>query len=1346
MSRAYTLILLLIVSLASQAQERTVRVLTMDDGMSCNYAVSLAKDKYGLMWVATDDGLCRYDGVRFIRLYKETSDLSSCDLNSILATPDGSALWVATKADGLNKMDLATGKVTTFRHDPNDDTTISSDEIANLSHAQDGGIWLATYRGGAVHMAPDSNTVTVFQTSNTPGMPSDNLWCVFELKDGRILTGHSNQGLCLIDPKTRRAKNFRHNDNDPESISGDDVMSIIADDWGRLWIGTNWGVDIFNLKKETFRHFRPDILTDRIFDIRQLSDGKIWIATEEHGVGIIDPDDEEENIRFISEGEQETDLSGLSCRAIEEDAFGNVWVALYAGGVNIIGHTNPAFTTKTPGYDKAKHIRKGQSVLCLGVAQDGTTWCGNDGDGLRLLDSTFDVIRQIPNQYGVYVQSMMTDPEGRMWLGTYDDGVRVVSTDGSAVKLDIPDKADIRQIVDDKHGGIWIATSFKGLFKVDSKTLEVTERHDLTGRPCRGLAIDHAGRLWIGFNCGGVMVYSADMQLLWTFDRSDKTLPNDNVNHIFCDSRGIVWVATNDGVVRFKMGKGGAPSSRHFGSSDGFANVHVRTIIEDTDGNIWCSTNNGLDCIRGGDGRVLSYNEKDNVPVANFNSCSGCRLPDGRLAFGGTSGVTVVRPADVLRTMLSPAPYFTTARLLAADADSLIDLTGMKGLTLKHDENTVALTFNTRDPAINPFIIYGYTIDGIQEHIIESSDGRVELRGLSPGIYTFHVRTRLHKQPWSTSEATFRLEILPPWWKTWWAYSLYIIIGLTCIVVALWLYRRRMKLRYELRISKMDRKLEERNYSERLRFFTNIAHELRTPLSLIVDPLDNMASATDIGIASRRKLAMIRLNALRLNTLFAQLREFIRTEVKSRELRVVEGNISEAVRKNVLKFQELIIRPSLEIKYESSISDLLILYDPEVLTIILDNLIYNSIKYTKRGAVTISTSLRDSEGKQWVDVTVADTGSGITPEALPHIFDRYYQADADNQGEGTGIGLAMVKSLAELHGATVNVESTVGVGTTFVISFDADATYPEAERIGQPSREEEEDEASDNAADTAPNDGSVAEEFANIIGAKPQMLVIHGNADVRDYIAEEFGKEFEVLTAPDGAMGLGLALTKAPEIILADLKAEQICGLDIARRLRQESATIHIPIVLLSDKESDDEKQECYDAGVDSYIASPFSTSLLRSRVMNLLERRKRDSEPEADSAAKDAANERIERLQTSLSQIDQEFLNRLNELIEKGIGGEVDVVSIATSMAMSPSNLYRKVKSMTGLSTVEYIRRYKMRYAEGLLLEGRYTIGEIAFMVGMNSTAYFRRCFKAEFGDIPSEYLKKLRARAAKE
>lgn len=540
-----------------------------------------------------------------------------------------------------------------------------------------------------------------------------------------------------------------------------------------------------------------------------------------------------------------------------------------------------------------------------------------------------------------------------------------------------------------------------------------------------------------------------------------------------------------------------------------------------------------------------------------------------------------------------------------------------------------------------------------------------------------------------------------------------------------------MQLLYEL--EKKNHEQEEELNNERLRFFTNITHELRTPLTLILGPLEDLQEDKDLLPYQQKKISIIHNSAIRLLNLINQILEFRKTETQNKKFCVSKDNLAALVTEVGLKYKELNPKKNIEFNIAIESDPLPLYFDKEIITIILDNLISNAIKYTEKGYINISLYTIRKNNTDYAEIRVSDTGQGIPSEELPHIFERYYQAKNDRQVSGTGIGLALVKNLVKLHQGEIHAESILGKGSSFRFSLIINNIYPNALHTDSEEKEQNSNHDTESAEDSMLNN--------NISGEKPILLVVEDNPDICEYISESFSDSFEVITAEEGEAGYRMAISQIPDIIVTDIMMAGMDGITFCKIIKGDVRTSHIPVIMLTAKDSLQNKEEGYLAGADSYLTKPFSASLLRSRIHNLLESRKKLANQFSNNLNINSDKSII--LHESLNQLDNEFIQKITQIIEDNLKSEkIDVTYLADKLCMSKSTLYRKIKALTGISTNEYVRKIKMQNAEKLMLEGRYTISEIAFRVGMNSPVYFRQCFKEEFGISPSEYLKHLKSK----
>lgn len=609
----------------------------------------------------------------------------------------------------------------------------------------------------------------------------------------------------------------------------------------------------------------------------------------------------------------------------------------------------------------------------------------------------------------------------------------------------------------------------------------------------------------------------------------------------------------------------------------------------------------------------------------------------------------------------------------------------------------------------------------------------VTFRNIPPGKYEFLVKARLHNQDWSEDMTSLRIHITPPLWLTWWAKLIYILITISIIYTIIHAYKKKIDLESLYTLEKKNHEQEQELNQERLRFYTNITHELRTPLTLILGPLEDMQKDTSLPTRQAQKLSVIHLSALRLLNLINQILEFRKTETQNKKLCVCKGNIAPLIHEIGLKYKELNQKKAIDFQIQIEKEEMLLFFDKEIITIILDNLISNAIKYTEQGKITLSLYPTTRNGVTYTEIKVSDTGYGISAEALPHVFDRYYQESGKHQASGTGIGLALVRNLVELHEGEIRVESIQNEGSTFYISLLTDNIYPNALH-GDSTKQTEEEMISE----AVPEDSQNTEPETS----KPILLIVEDNEDIQKYIAESFSESFEVITGSNGEEGKQQALNRIPDIIVSDIMMPVMDGITLCRQLKEDVRTSHIPVILLTAKDSLQDKEEGYEVGADSYLTKPFSASLLRSRINNLLDSRKKLIAQFQQAGTNHNPNSHLDEKRSiiteALSKLDNEFIEKITQLVEDNLSSEkIDITYLSDKMCMSGSTLYRKMKALTGLSTNEYIRKVKMQNAERLLLEGKYNISEIAYKIGMNSTGYFRQCFKDEFGVSPSDYLK---------
>ncbi len=839
-----------------------------------------------------------------------------------------------------------------------------------------------------------------------------------------------------------------------------------------------------------------------------------------------------------------------------------------------------------------------------------------------------------------------------------------------------------------------------------------------------GIIRDKNGKLWVGTFGKGVVVFDEDDKKLYNFT-TDHSFPSNAVNYMMEDSRKRILVATREGIIIFKdVSQPNIFVS--FGAKEGLENTQVRAIQEDHDGYIWISTNGGISRLDEKNKRFYNYNYHDGIPMGDFMDGSTCITPDGTLFFGSQNGACYFNPRELSSPReVSPVTitqFFIYNKQTESRDTRLPVPISNRIVELPYNQNTFNISFNVLDYTQSSQVEFSYMLEGLENAWYSTQgDNQVTFRNIPHGNYVFKVKTRFRNQEWNENAAQLTVVIAPPLWLTWYAKLGYVILFIFALYALLRFYKRKLDLESSLEVERKQSLNKQELNEERLRFYTNITHELRTPLTLILGPLEDLLSDATLSPKHANKISIIHDSATRLLNLINRILEFRKTETQNRKLSVAKGDLGQLVQEVGLRYKEL--NPNNKVNYHIHIEteDTEIFYDADMITIILDNLMSNAAKYTSEGDITLSLRSVEENQIKYTEISVSDTGHGIDAEALPHIFDRYYQAKSKYQASGSGIGLALVKGLSELHEGILKVESAVDTGTTFTLRLLTENTYPNAIHA-QHDMEKKPMDAEETTITDTPTENH------------PIVLVVEDNADIREYIRSSFTDIYEVITAKDGKEGWELAQARIPNIIVSDIMMPVMDGIELCKRIKEDMRTSHIPVILLTAKDSLQDKEEGYASGADSYLTKPFSAKLLHSRINNLLETRKKiasllalaDIQPKQESAV------------SSLNKLDNEFLQKITQIIEENLEMEkMDIAFIADKMCMSHSTLYRKIKGLTDMSANEFIRKVKMRKGVELLMSGQYTISEIAYMIGFSSVAYFRQCFKDEYGMSPSDYVK---------
>lgn len=1336
--------------LSGWSQPYTIKKLGLEKGLSNSYITHITEDKNGYLWFATEEGLNKLEGNYFTSFYKEnkgkTLNLTGNELNCLLDDPNEPILWIGTQRAGLNAFNYQTNEQTIYQHNESDPYSIATNDITDIYPAKDGNLWITTYWRGIEYLNKKTGKFTHYNQQSVPELPSNTIWALIDDHKGNLYIGHAQNGMSILCLKNKQVRNFTYDKHNEKTIPSNNVQCIFKDKTGNIWVGTEKGLALFKPDTEEFIRLgqKGSPLSHRIYDIKQFNENQLWVATEFGGIAIINLSkslfNTLEEILMIQAGDNEYCLNNSTVRCLFQDSHQNIWAGTWGGGVNFLSSDialfkSYSYSPSQPGSNLNAHIA---SAVCLD--RQGTLWVGTDGGGINVLKDGKRVAtytEENGNLSGNSVQTALCDKRGNLWFGIFNGGIMYYDMHTQKFQQVFSEKEallDVRSLFEDSDGIIWVGTS-EGVFQIERDTRKILYHMNVPDNLVRTVIKDRKGQVWVGSFGRGIFLYSPTGQRIKDFN-TYLNFPSNTINQIFEDSQGVIWAATGEGIVQFENK---SPwNYKIYQRTEGLANTFIWAITEDENKNIWFSTNQGISCLSEDRKDIYNYDYRDNIPMASFTR-SVCKDKNGIIYFGSTNGLCYFIPSHILEKKQSPQAVIgrlTVFEPLTSENsnETEISLINKESVKLKYIQNNFNISFSIQDYSLNERVEYAYMLKGLENswYTIKDPDN-VTFRNLPPGKYQFLVKTRIRNQEWSDNVTRLEIIVSPPIWLSWWAKLLYVIVGIGILFGGFWGYKRKLNLEYLYESEKKSHEQEQELNDERLRFFTNITHELRTPLTLILGPLEDMVKSDSLSAKDHHRISVIHQSAVRLLNLINQILDFRKTETQNKKLCVTKGNLVNVVYETGLKYKELNNNPNLQILIEVEEENMILFFDKETIMMILDNLISNALKYTEKGYIRIHAGWIIENETRYAQLSVEDTGYGIGKDALAHIFERYYQESGEHQASGTGIGLALVKNLVKLHEGDIQVKSTPNIGTTFYLRLKADNVYPKALH-GEETTANEQMKNSDEEILSVEVDNN----------SHPIILVVEDNADIRDYIADAFTDLYDVRTASNGQEGLKIAIECLPDIVVSDIMMPIMNGITMCQRLKADIRTSHIPIILLTAKDSIADKEEGYQAGADSYLTKPFSASLLQSRISNLLAQRRLLLERfsiQPDKRDKKSMEEKKAIITESMNKLDKEFLEKITNTITEGLASSenVDVSVLSNVMCMSSSTLYRKVKALTGMSTNEYIRKIKMQLAEKYLLEGKYTISEIAFKVGINSNVYFRQCFKEEFGMSASEYLKQL-------
>lgn len=1309
---------------------------------SYNHLITtLHRHSNGLMWVGTSTGLCRFDGYNVVpapNVMPDSARITTDYIQKICEDSQG-RLWLMTQGEcgiydparciEINNVDSILNRA-----------GIPLGYINDIQGDKDGSIWIAMQDDGIYKL-----DTTTGEARKTDYKVNDdfNVSCIVFNKFGLAVCVDESGRLSWIDPQTLQVIEEVLPWHDM-SVKRKENYQLAVDNDNHYWIYTTHVIEVYdgNLEKWVSDKIPPKDKQGTIKQIYQDRQGSLMLARDNKGVEKIVKSGDQ--FHFVTVDNPQDITYRNTITYFLDDQRGSKWIGTYKKGLLDYNESVKKFM-----------LAEIPDVNCILAGSGNTVWVGTDSSGLWRWNTATGqkerVIDPSEDDTPAAITSLVSTPDGTLYIGSFAFGLRRVRNGRiESVKTGSGlDTSFAWSLTPDGQGGFWVATLGSGVFHYNPASGETRHYSDTTTYTPELYATSGIrskdGCYYFGHSAGISYIDPAEKKVHSIKEiNEDFDTKDGRIVQLFEDSRGLLWAATSRGLKVIDRTHGKMSSVPTGGDK---TSSYISGIVEDNGGSIWVSEGRNLINIRviydEKSGSISfshnDYDSEDGLMKSDFNQRSFAKLPTGEILVGGLYGINRFIPSDIKYNSAIPNVVFTDlyvngAQVLPGDKShgvTILDKSLYNGgsVTLPHATRDFTVFFTTDNYALPQKTRYEYRLEGYdnQWHALPAGTHAVTYTNLSGGDYSLLVKAINSDGYESDTDAPLHITVKPPIWTTWWAYIIYAILGALFMWGVFVVIRGIEKRHFKRKVKEEERKKQDEINQLKFQFFTNVSHDLRTPLTLIISPLDEMIKETE-DEKQKKRLKLLKDNATRLLTLVNQLLDFRKNEVTGLRFNPVESDIVAFTKKVCNSFLTLSEKRKVKLSFYADHSVTMMAFDPDKLEKILMNLLGNAFKFTPPyGRVDVSLEEVGSQ-KPVLSIKVADTGSGIRDEDKDHVFETFYQSDdemANNANTGSGIGLSMVKEYVKLHQGTVRVTDNVPCGSIFIVDIpithtDHKAPAEESMHIMTPSLMDADvmlEKQDEDSIDSMPDGG----------GKRPVLLVVDDNRDMTEMLNFEFENEFEVVTALDGREALEMVAKSTPDIILTDLMMPGMDGIELCRRLKADPKTVSIPLVILTAKHDLGVKIEGLTLGADDYITKPFNLEVLRLRLKRLIALNRKGAtraliEPEPESI--------------KITPLDEKLIEKAMKYVSDNLDSpKLSVEELSDYLGMSRVRLYKKIKQITGKTPIEFIRVIRLKRAAQLLRESQLNVSEIAYRTGFNSPKMFSKYFKEEFGILPSVY-----------
>ena len=1328
--------------------------LSVRNGLSSNTVNDILKDKYGYIWFATEDGLNRFDGKDFTIYrynYNDTTSLQSNVINCLYEDKNG-FLWIGTNGGSLSK--YIREKDCFYTYKPFVGKHGLNSSIKDITEDYLGNIWIASY-GGLNILNPSTNEI--YRLNNfvdSKGLPTSTVICVFEDSQKRMWVG-TDKGLFLYNRKGNSFISFVNNPDNRNSLISNTIRDINEDKNGDIWLGTNNGISqLLSVEDKKFKSY-PEVIPENTIVYTLKKDGNnLWIGSED-GLFILNVNSKDFH-QFKANPRQKVSLSRNSIRAIYIDKQGYYWIGTYQGGVNKFDRNLSLFSAKEYSPFDPFGL-KGSVVTSFAELDKHHIFIGTDKGGVSLYDRSTELFYPVPvpaKSSSLSVLCLLKTTKEKLWIGTFRDGLFVKDLLNQQIKqykinqnvqgLSV-NHNEIFCLEEDRFGKIWIGTNGSGICLFDPKT----DKFSYINKSSTGLKLplngyirsiveDKDGKIWIGSHGTGLAVFDPLKKTFKVYDRSNSNIPDNSINNLFVDSKNRIWLGTVGGGLSL-LNK---VNSKFivFSEKDGLLNSEVFKVLDDNEGNIWLSTNKGISRLDVKTKRIKNYTAYNGVLNNNFVRGAGIKLKDGTLFFGNLEGFNFFNKNN-LKSNKNIPPVLLTDLKISNKSISPFDGKIIKGhislakeiiLNYNQDFSISYTALNYTTPQQNN---YSYKLEGYDEEWnMVGSNKTASYTNINPGEYIFKIRASNNDGFWNLEGKSIVIIVKPPFWLSIYAYVFYV----ATFLFLLYVFRRRGIQKIERKFKREQEILQAKQLFEqekkeverqhdldrmKLKFLTNLSHEFRTPISLILAPVDKLLEQEKDHFDVKEQVSMIKRNAKRLLNLVNQLLDFRKMEEQELKLKPEAHDLIAFIEDTVDSFKDLSERKKISFEYSSLISTYCTFFDADKIERILFNLLSNAFKFTNEGGQVSLHVIAERDER--IIIKVSDNGIGIPKELHDLIFMRFFQNDGAVSilNQGSGIGLSITKEFVKMHGGEISVESQLYNGTTFIINLPL-------KRIEQSNELFYLDEL------PSLNEGKNINLIEELKDKKldtfelPVVLIVEDNDDFRFYLKDNLKSNYKILEAINGKDAWQSALYHHPHLIVSDINMPIMDGITLSNKIRSDKRTSHIPIILVTALTGEEDQLKGLETGANDYMTKPFNFEILNAKIKNILQLNKKIK----DTYLKQI---KIDAKEIEILSDEAKFLNKVLSYIEENLNdSKLSVEDLSKNMGMSRGTLYNKILEITGTTPIEFIRSVKLEKALVLLEKSDMNVAQIAYCVGFATPNYFAKSFKAKYNMLPSEYI----------